>query len=658
MPGFQIQFEAIDEASPTIQKLSQMMLEAAQKGDKFAADLYNSSERINTSLRKIQPAAKEAEDSFTKFGKASSDLVAQLLGIASAAAVTAFFKASADEALRQEEALRRLSFAVDSTGGSFSKSKDQVVAFAEQQQALTQFSQTQTLETMGRLVRITGDVGQAMQATRLVFGLASASGRDFNTIMDLLSPILQGDSTRLRGLQSEFGSFIGNASTAQEVIDNLSKRFLGAAERQEGYGKELASLKNRLEDFKQTIGAGVLPVFQFLLEALLKGAQMFEEFGVVIANWSAHAMLNVKDFAEFMKEVLTLNFSGAEERHKQFAAQYQAIEEESARQAVEIEKKYSNQRVQTEQDEARLKAGIRRKTIEELQHEADERRKLEGEVHDLINKLDAELLKEQKRDLETRLNFTEAEKKDYQARIKLIEAEHDERVRKLDEYYRKGAITFDELTVAYANSVEVVKLKSHEAREATDADFQAEREAAKKVGEEFTSSIGSAFADIIVDGKNFQEAMDAAFKQVLKTAIETFTRIAIEAAVLRGSTEGLGFLGGILTVGAIGGGAFKGFKLQEGGIVQRPVIAEVGEAGPEAVIPLKNLEKSSPPPLPVSVTVDVTQNNTISVQGVDDDQVREMMKKMAAATRNGAAEASELLKSILSRQEKYLDKAV
>ena len=39
MPGFQIQFEAIDEASPTIQKLSQMMMDAAQKSDRFAAEM-------------------------------------------------------------------------------------------------------------------------------------------------------------------------------------------------------------------------------------------------------------------------------------------------------------------------------------------------------------------------------------------------------------------------------------------------------------------------------------------------------------------------------------------------------------------------------------------------------------------------------------------
>src|SRR6266571_2570245 len=98
MPGFQIQFEAVDEASPTIQKLSQMMLEAAQKGDKFASDFYNSSERINTSLKKIQPAAKETGDSFGTLREAGSQLVSQFIGIASVAGLAVFFKESAEQA--------------------------------------------------------------------------------------------------------------------------------------------------------------------------------------------------------------------------------------------------------------------------------------------------------------------------------------------------------------------------------------------------------------------------------------------------------------------------------------------------------------------------------------------------------------------------------
>lgn len=639
MPGLQIQFEAIDEASPTIQKLSQMMVEAAKNSDRFAKEMFESSGRIDTGLKKFAGSTKEAKTSIDSVKDASSQLTSSLLTIASVAGLTAFFKSSADAALQEEEALRRLAFAVDATGGSFAQSKEAILAFADQQQATTQFSDTQTFEAMGRLVRITGDVGQAMQATRLAFGLSSASGKDFNSVLELLSPVLQGDASRLRALKNEFGAFIGNADTAQEVVDALSKQFIGAAENQSGYAKQLAISKNQLDNFKETVGAGVLPAFNLMLGAVVKVSQLFEIFGVVIANWAAHARLNVKDFAEFMKEVFTLNFDGAQERHKRFAAEYQAIEDESASQAAEIQKRYSKESQQLLQQDQQIKTGITSKSIEDARREAEEKKKASQDAHDTITRLDAERL--------------ELDGEKLEAKLELIELEKEQRLRQMDELKAKGILTEEELTQARINAVEIAKLKSKEARESLDEDMKALEEGAKSVASTFANSVGDAMADVILEGKNMQAVFDSVFKSVMRTAIETFTRIAIEAAILRGSTGGLGVLGGIFAVGAIGGGAFKGIKLAEGGVVRKPTFAQVGEAGPEAVIPLERLGKFGG-----DVQVSVHQTNNIAIQGSSEDQVRQLMKRISEVTRAGTAEGAELVKSILSKQDRFAREAV
>ena len=142
MPGLQIQFEAIDEASPTIQKLSQMMVEAAKNSDRFAKEMFESTGRIDTGLKRFGESTKEAKKSIDSVKDATSQLATSLIGIASVAGLTAFFKSSADAALQEEEALRRLAFAVDATGGSFAQSKEAILAFAEQQQSTTQFRRT------------------------------------------------------------------------------------------------------------------------------------------------------------------------------------------------------------------------------------------------------------------------------------------------------------------------------------------------------------------------------------------------------------------------------------------------------------------------------------------------------------------------------------
>lgn len=639
MPGIQIQFEAVDAASPTIQRLSQLTMEYAKNSDRFVKEIFESSNRFDTSLKRMSSSAKEAKPSIEAVKDATSQLASTLISVASVAGLTAFFKSSAEAALEEEEALRRLAFAVDATGGSFQKSKQSIIDFANQQQAFTQFSDTQTYEAMGRLVRITGDVGQAMQATRLVFGLASASGKDFGAILDQLSPILQGDASRLRALKNEFGAFIGNANSAQEVVDALSRQFLGAAETQDGYAKQLAISRNELSNFKETVGAGVLPAFNFLLGALSKVTQFFEIMGVVIANWAAQARLHVKDFAEFIKEVFTLNFDGAQARHKQFAAEFAAIEEESAEQAAEIAKRYSKEQTDIAKDQARIKTGITQKSVEEANREAEAKKKSAQEAHETIVRLDSERL--------------ELEGQNLESKLELIELEKEQRLRQLDEIAAKGILTEEALTQARINATEIAKLKSKEARESLDEDMKALEEGAKSVAGTFANSMGDALADVIIEGKNMKEAFDSVFKSVLRTAIETFTRIAIEAAILRGSTGGLGTIGGFLAVGAVASGGFKGFKLAEGGIVRRPTIAQVGEAGPEAVIPLDRLGSFGGP-----VNVTVTQNNTISVQGNSDEQVRTLMRRMSEATRSGAAEGAELVKSILSKQDRLAREAV
>src|SRR3989338_6340056 len=255
MAGFEITFEAVDQASPTIQRLSQQLLEAAQRSDRFTGQVVASTTKADQGFKKLPASANAAAQSMSAVQSAAGQLLPPLAGFATVAGIGAFFKSAADEALGEEEALRRLQFAVEATGGSFAKEKESIVAFANEQQALTRFSDTQAFEALGRLTRVTGDVGQAMQATRLAFRLASASGKDLNTVIEQLAPILQGDASRMRELKKEFGAFLGDADTAQEVLDALSQRFVGAAESESGFARQLASLPKRLRDFQEVIGA-------------------------------------------------------------------------------------------------------------------------------------------------------------------------------------------------------------------------------------------------------------------------------------------------------------------------------------------------------------------------------------------------------------------
>ncbi len=115
MAGFEIQFEALDAASPTIQKLSQELLLAAQRSDRFAKEVTLASQQVDQSLSNLPPKAQQTSQSFGALQSAGQQLANQLLQFATVAGIGQFFKSSAEAALEEEAALKpsRLNLTVE-----------------------------------------------------------------------------------------------------------------------------------------------------------------------------------------------------------------------------------------------------------------------------------------------------------------------------------------------------------------------------------------------------------------------------------------------------------------------------------------------------------------------------------------------------------------
>lgn len=647
MSGFEILIEAVDNASPQIQKLSNELLNTAKRSGEFAESVTSATSKTDAAFSTLPQKIDSTAKSMSSVQLAAKQLVNQLAGIASIAGMTAFFNSAAQAALSEENALKRLEFAVQAVGSSFAKEKDKIIAFASEQQTLTRFSDTQTYETLAKLIRVTGDVGQAMTAVKLAFGMASASGKDLTTVLELLSPILSGDATRLRALKNEFGAFIGDADTAQEVLDALSKKFLGAAESENSFSKELSILHNRLGDFKEIVGAGVLPGFKLFLETALKGAQFFEILGTVIASVAAKSLVYMESLADKAVAVFKLQFEKLPGITNQTNAKLKAIEETSAEHYVEIHKRYTSEQNKITETQLNLKARVTQKSIEQAQKEADEKKRALQDAHDKLIQLEAERLS--------------AEGKNLESRLMLIELEKEQRIRQFEELRSKGIITEQELLQAKTNATAIAISESQKARDAINSDLILIRDTSKAITESFASSFSGAIADMILQGKSFEEAWKGVMNTVLRTAIETFTKIAIERALAESTMSGgisglapIGLFAGFTSVmSSISKGIGKIFGFQEGGIVKQPVLATLAEKGPEAVIPLDRLESFKN-----EIVLNINQNNTINITGFNDETSKELMRRISQITRSGASEGAELVKSILSKQTKLSRESV
>ncbi|MBI4395957.1 MAG: hypothetical protein HY548_02605 [Elusimicrobia bacterium] len=643
MAEFQVFFEAVDHAAPTIEQLTRLMTEATQKFGQAASQISEAGEKLNKKLGEVKPKAEEAEGAFGKMEKAANKLASQFVGFAGAAGVALLLKSSVSAAVEEEEALNRLAFAVEATGGSFEQSKHQIVAFANEQQTLTRFSDTDTFQAMGRLVRVTGDVNQSMQATRLVFGLASASGKDFNTVMDLLAPVLQGDTSRMRALKNEFGAFIGDADTGQEVIDALSKQFLGAAERQQGFGTALAKVKNAFSDFQETLGNAVIPVLDVLLNAVTFIIKGWEQLSVVVGVGTKTLAEGIKLGLGAVEDIANANFGNMEKRLEEFHAARIAAQNEALGKIAEIEEKHAKRNVELSQEQ---------KTVQ-VKNSDDVQQKLDKRHNEQVRA--SEELKEKA--TENEIAVMEMKGQSFEAEIQRIEMEKEAKLRALGEVFDKTAKTDeDKANLAKARTA-VEKASETELMLHRDIVMKAGLETAKQVNQAIAGSAASAVADMILEGKSFEKAFKDVLNTVLRTAIETFVRVAIEAALARsaaqsitGSAGALGALGAVGVFATVGKSLFK--KFQHGGVVTEPTLGLIGEAGPEAVVPLSRAEI-----LGNTVQLTIHQTNHFTVNGAGEEQVRAIMRRIAEFTRNGAAEGAELVKAVLTQSPRLQSEA-
>lgn len=116
---------------------------------------------------------------------------------------------------------------------------------------------------------------------------------------------------------------------------------------------------------------------------------------------------------------------------------------------------------------------------------------------------------------------------------------------------------------------------------------------------QFASGVGNAVSRALLFGENFAKSITQVFRELAAAIIAQLVQIIITALLARAA---LAFFGVpaidvestgaqlassvISTVGRIAGAGSPAPTLAHGGIVTRPTMALIGEAGPEAVIPL------------------------------------------------------------------------
>ena len=474
--------------------------------------------------------AKKAEDSFSGLSKGASDVLKTLGLVASATTLTKFFIDAVKLTQAFNEAIQRVEFNLKALGLQGELSRNELIKWGKAVQDNTRFADSQAIETLNKFIRATGDVKQSQSAAMLAMDLSVASGKDLAQTTELITNLMLGNQRAVLEANREYGAFVGKGKDTQTILDNLQKSLGGAAEKEEGFAKTTEQLKNKWDDFSKTIGNYLIPALLQLVKVADMVLHAFEWLGVKIAGVFARMVVN----AEYGWKQLTALAKGHFEEVGRLNEEYKQAIFNVNKVVMEETEKIGDQKVEKLTKDTKLIVKI-------SEEEAKARQKI----------LDDEQEKAKK--------VTEKNTQDSM-----------ERKRKADKDTKEAIEKFLQDLQKQQDKDDAIEIKKY-------TELQQEKKAAVKSLADFTSQeFSKAFADVIMESKNLDEAFQQMGQNIIRMILQMIAQMTA-LKILTGSITGAPGAGGEL-------GGLLGFLTRgDGGAVEAGKTYVVGEQGAEVL---------------------------------------------------------------------------
>jgi hypothetical protein len=289
----------------------------------FVKGLDSAEKSSKTFSQKLSSSVKKAALAFAA------------LGAAAGAAAIKIGKDAVKAAIEDEASQKRLATALrNSTNASDAQIKSTEEYITKAQNA-TGVVDTKLRAAFGNLVRVTKDVTEAQRLNNIALDISAATGKDLEAVSEALSKAYGGNLTALQKLDPSLRDVIKSGGTADEIFQQLSETFGGAAAAQaDTFAGRMEIIKRRVEDAQEAIGFALLPVLQRIanfigdklvpaLEGLVRGLtggpravkgatketnSAFAELGIIIdENDSAAFQFGaaLRDLAKSIRDLFT-----------------------------------------------------------------------------------------------------------------------------------------------------------------------------------------------------------------------------------------------------------------------------------------------------------------------------------------------------------------
>jgi hypothetical protein len=223
-------------------------------------------DQFGRSLARADNDAKGFAGGLKKYGKMAAAAFAVAGAAAAAYAVKIGIdsvKAAVEDEASQKKLAQALKNTTDATDAQIKATED----YISKTQIRYGVSDVKLRDSLGNLLRATGDVTEAQKLNNLALDISASTGRDLETVSLTLAKAYDGNFGALKRLGIPLDESIVKTKDFNLVQDELTKLFGGAAAANtETYAGKLAIVKERTEELKESIGVSLLPVMSTLLE--------------------------------------------------------------------------------------------------------------------------------------------------------------------------------------------------------------------------------------------------------------------------------------------------------------------------------------------------------------------------------------------------------
>jgi hypothetical protein len=205
-------------------------------------------------------------------GKVSPMFAAMAVGAtaalgAVAVGLTKSVKAAMEDQASQAELQRQL----EKTFGANEALTSSAERYISVTQLRTGTSDVELRDSLGTLVRATGDLTQSQSLLNTAQDISAATGKDLASVSLALAKASQGQFTALSKLGIPLDENIKKSKDFEKVVGLLNDQFGGAAETAANtFGGQIKILQGQFGEIVETIGAALLPYLQRFSDFLVK----------------------------------------------------------------------------------------------------------------------------------------------------------------------------------------------------------------------------------------------------------------------------------------------------------------------------------------------------------------------------------------------------